>query len=202
MGMEQVTNIAIKIGELGTKVDFTFWVAIISAIAAIGSAAIAGIFAWKLDKVNKEHHKQWSYVAKTSSLIDDAIEIFSRMLFNKILIAYYNDQQAQQNLFLLQKDLLTIESKMVVYGSLELAEAIANFKNLIVQTPDKEFLLKWEELYKKGHEYLLKCRGSLGTQISESFEEFKNKLVGVPPEGVKGIVANTMGTITIEKHYQ
>jgi len=202
MDTGQITNIAIKVGELGTKASIAFWVAIISAGAAVFSALIAGFFAWKLNNANKEHEKQWAYVAKTSLLIDNAIEIFSRMLFNKILIVAYNDPQAQQNLFLLQKDMLTIESQMVVYSpSLELAEALADFKNLIVQTPNEEFLQKWNDIYQKGHKYLLQCRKCLGIQISEKFKEFKEKLVEAPPKEAAEILvkADTMGTISINK---
>ena len=58
MDSNQITNIAIRIGELGTKTSFALIVAFISAVAALASAIIAGIFAWKLNVANKQHEKQ------------------------------------------------------------------------------------------------------------------------------------------------
>jgi hypothetical protein len=193
----QITNIAIKIGELGAKASFTLYVAIISAIAAIISAVIAGIFAWKLNLANRQHDKQWAYINKVSMLVDNSIEIFSRMLFNKLLIAYNIDiQNANQNLFLLQKDILTIESQLVVYGSLEIADAVYNFKNIIVQTPNQDFLKRWSEIYRKGNELLMLCRKELGEKLSEKFEDFAKKLIEVPPSPPSNATfdAKLMGT--------
>lgn len=182
MEANQITNIAFKIGEIGARVSISFWVAIISAVASISAALLAGFFAWKLNEANKHHIKQWAYVSKVSLLIDNAIEIFSRMLYNKLLISYFNDVKASENLFLLQKDILVIESQMAVYGSLEIVESIYNFKNLIVQTPKNDFVNKWGEIYEEGRKYLLLCRKELGNKISEDFKEFTNKLTKVPPK--------------------
>lgn len=191
----QITNIAIKIGELGAKYSFTLWVAGVSAIAAIVSAAIAGIFAWKLNLANKQHEKQWAYINKVSLLIDNGIEIFTRMLFNKLLIAYNIDTPtATQNLFLLQKDTLVIESQLVVYGSLEIADAVYNFKNLITQTPNQDFLKKWGEIYQKGNELLLLCRKELGEKLSEKFTHFARTLTEIPPTVPPGVSAKLIGS--------
>lgn len=202
MDNSQFTNIAIRVGELGAKTSFTFWVAVISAFAALCSAAIAGIFAWKLNLANKQHEKQWTYITKVSLLIDNAIEIFSRMLFNKFILAYNNnDQSAYQNLFLLQKDILVVESQFVVYGPLEIAESIYNFKNFIIQTSNEEFLSKWNDIYQKGNELLLLCRKELGKNISAKFQDFARGLIELPlqiPSGVT-IESKTMGSITIRE---
>ncbi len=191
----QITNIAIKIGELSAKSSFTLNVAIISAIAAIISAAIAGIFAWKLNLANKQHEKQWAYINKISLLIDNGIEIFTRMLFNKLLIAYNIDiTTATQNLFLLQKDALVIESQLVVYGSLEIVHAIYNFKNLITQTPNQDFIKKWGEIYQKGNELLLLCRKELGEKLSEKFTDFARALTETPPTVPSEVNAKLIGS--------
>lgn len=183
----QITNIAIKIGELGARTSFALIVAFISAVTALASAIIAGIFAWKLNLANKQHEKQWAYINKVSMLVDNGIEIFTRMLFNKLLIAYNIDTQiANQNLFLLQKDILVIESQLVVYGSLEIAEAAYNFKNIIVQTPNQEFLKKWGEVYQKGNELLLLCRKELGDKLTKKFADFTEELTKIPPSVPSG----------------
>jgi len=198
MNSEQITNIAIKIGEIGAKANFSFWIAIISAVAALSSALIAGLFAYKLNLVNKQHEKQWAYVAKVSLLIDNGIEIFSRMLFNKLSIVYYKDINAYQNLFLLQKDILVVESQLVVYGTLDLADAVYSYKNLIIHTPDDKFLEEWQNIYKKGHEMLLLCRKHLGMKISEKFEDFTESLTKIPPKAPEGVLigTNAIGAVT------
>lgn len=201
MNSEQITNIAIKVGEVGEKANIAFWIAIISAIAAIGAAIIAGYFKLKLNKAEKQHEKQWAYIAKRSQLIDHAIEVFSRMMFNKLLIAHNVDTvQAANNLFLLQKDALVIESQLVVYASHELADACYEFKNLIINTPNNEFIGPWGEIYKKGSEYLSLCRKQLGGNINEKFDQFAQKLIQKPPieqaESIK-VSENTMGGINL-----
>jgi hypothetical protein len=187
----QITNIAIKIGELGAKTSAAIIIAIISAAAALISAIIAGIFAWRLNVANKQHEKQWAYINKVSLAIDNGIEIFARMLFNKLLIAYNIDTKvASQNLFLLQKDILAIESQLVVYGSLEIAEGIYNFKNIIIQTSNQDFLKKWGEIYGKGNELLLLCRKVLGERLSEKFTDFARGLTETPPTISPGMTVN------------
>jgi len=202
----QITNIAIKIGELGAKYSFTLYVAVISAIAAIISAIIAGIFAWKLNCANKQHEKQWAYVGKVSTLIDNGIDIFARLLFNKLLIAYNIDTQvANNNLFLLQKDILVIESQLIVYGSLELGNAVYDFKNIIIQTSNEEFINKWGDIYQEGHKLLLLCRKELGDKLSEKFKDFAQKLTEVLPSSPPGssfdakLISSTKSSIGIEK---
>jgi hypothetical protein len=202
----QITSIAIKIGELEIKSSISFWIAIIGALTAIFSAIIAGISAWKLNCANKQHQKQWAYVGKVSTLIDNGIDIFARLLFNKLLIAYNVDVQvANNNLFLLQKDILVIESQLIVYGSLELGDAVYSFKNIIIQTKNEEFISKWDSIYQEGHKLLLLCRTELGEKISEKFEDFAQKLVSVPPKLSEGtpfdakLISSTKSTTQIEK---
>ncbi len=199
----QITNIAIKIGELGAQTSFALRVALISAFAAIISAIIAGLSTWKLNQANKQHEKQWAYVNKVSTLIDSGIETFSRLLFNKLLIAYNIDSlNANQNLFLLQKDILVIESQLVVYGSLELADAVYDLKNKIIQTSPLDFLNRWSEIYQDSHGLLLLCRKELGEKLSEKFKDFAHKLTEIPPSLPSGITfdAKLLGGVeSIEK---
>lgn len=131
--------------------------------------------------MEKQHQKQWAYIQKRSLLIDNAIEICARMMFNKLLVVYNNDSAAAANLFVLQKEELVIESQFVVYGSLELAQTLMNFKDLIIQTPNSEFISKWKDIHHKGHEYLLLCRRTLGNNLSQKFEKFSSELKVIPP---------------------
>jgi hypothetical protein len=200
MGSEQITSIAIKVGELSQTANIAIWVAGISALAAIIAAILAGYFKWKLNELDKKHQKQWAYMAKRSQLIDAATEVFPRMLYNKLLIAHNNNPQAAHNLFELQKDVLVIESQLVVYASQELADAVFEYKNLIVNMPNEEFLKKWGEIYKKGNEYLVLCRKYLGNDVSEKFEDFAKKLIEEPvveQSATLTVSANTMGSVTI-----
>ncbi len=117
------------------------------------------------------------------------------MMFNKLLIIHHNNADAAVNFFVLQKDALVIESQLVVYGSLELADAFADFKDIIANTPNDQFLQKWTEIYNKGHECLLKCRKALGSDISENFKEFSRKLTIHPPSSALfNVVTNCVST--------
>ncbi len=202
MNTEQITNIGIKIGEAGQKADVAIWIAIISAIAAVVAAAIAGYFKFKLNEADKNHQKQWSYITKRRQLIDAATEIFPRILYNKLLMAHGPNPQAADNLFLLQKDILVIESQLVVYASQELADAVFDYKNLILGTPNDQFFKKWSDIYKKGNEYLVLCRRYLGNDISEKFESFAEKLIKEPLlDQTTAVIASTstMGSITLSE---
>ncbi len=162
--------------------QITILVAIIAAGSAIISAIIASIITYKLNLSDTQHKKQWAYVDKITSLVDNGIEIFTKMLFNKLLIAYSVDvETASNNLFLLQRDILVIESQLVVYGSLELADVVYSFKNLIVQTPNEDFLKKWGEIYQEGNRLLLLFRKELGEKLSEKFADFAKDLTQIPP---------------------
>jgi len=199
MNAEQITNIAIKIGELQQKTNTALWVAVISAGGAIVAAVIAGRLNGRLQVLQQEHQKQWAFINKRTSLIDSAVEISIRMMFNKLLLAYYPAHaEAPINLFVLSKDALSIESQMVVYGSLEIAEAFADSRESILGCPNDQFLKRWDEIYKKGQNYLLLCRKTLGTDIGEPYKEFQRKLQTPPPrEQVPTVVtANTMGGLT------
>ena len=202
MNAEQITNIAIKIGEAQQKADFALWCALIAAASAIVAAFVAGYFKLQLNRAQKEHDKQWAFIAKRSDIIDRAIEVGLRMMFNKLLLAQYNYAEAPTNLFLLNKDGLAIESQMVVYGSLEVAAAFAEFRETIMACPPEKVLERWDEMYKKGQDVLYLCRQNLGIDVTESFKDFKKKLQTPPPkQEVPPIVSTTtMGTISIQKH--
>ncbi len=114
------------------------------------------------------------------------------MLFNKLILAYKKeDNKASENLFLLQKDALVIESQLVVYASPELVDAFYDFKNFIIQIPKEDFLKKWSDVYQKGHKYLLLCRQDLATGITESFKSFEEKLTKEPPTTPEEVTVET-----------
>lgn len=197
MNAEQITNIAIKIGELGKTANFSLGIALLSGLVSLFCAFIAGYFKWKLNKINEEYQKQWAYISKKSLLIDNGIEVMAKMLFNKLILSYYSsDIQAQQNLFLLQKDALVIRSQLVVYSSLQIVESLLDFENLIVQTPNEKFREKWQEIYNKGNELLLLCRQHLGIAISEKFKEFAKKLIEIPGQPPPKEIAERLSSIS------
>lgn len=197
--VDQVTNIAIKIGEAQQKADFAIWVAVIAAVGAVAAALVAGYFKLQFNKAQKEHDKQWAYVAKKSSLIDSAIEVGIRMMYNKLILAHYpTNAEAALNLFVLSKDGLVVESQMVVYGSQEMATAFSDFREAILSCPSEQFLSKWSEIYKKGQECLSLCRQSLGVAVTESFKQFQSGLQQPPSKEQTPVsAATTMGSITL-----
>lgn len=203
MNAEQITNIAIKIGEISQKADFTLLAAVIAAIGAVFASAITGYVAWRSSRTEKEHQKQWAYLGKKSTLIDSAIDVAVKMMFNKLALVYYGYGQARDNLFILHKEALVIESQFIVYGSPDLANAFADFRERVISCPNEQFVGKWDALYKKGQEYLELCRISLGVNVTERYEKFAARL-GRPPareeaQTAKIVEANTMGGVSLLK---
>lgn len=198
---QQITEIALQIQNIGSKTDFTLVVAAIGAVAAILSAIIAAIFAFKLNQSNIEHQKQWAYVNKRSLLIDNGVDTIIKMLFTKLLLCDHpNTPAARDNYFALQKDALLIESQLVVYGAQEIADALFDIKRDIIQCPDNEIRLRWEAIYNKGTSYLNICRKYLGDDLGKDFKDFKRKLTETPPPiGTvpMGVTANTAGGVTL-----
>ncbi|NCB47522.1 hypothetical protein EOM81_10965 [bacterium] len=185
---QQIMNIAIKVGELQQQSSSAFhqsWVAITVAglgfLGTVIAACITAALSRRLHQQQKEHEKQWAFINKRSLLIDQAIDVCAKILYNRPLVIYRNDQAAAANLYVLQKDALVIESQLVVYFKVELAQDFFDFKNLILNTPNDQFLNKWGEIYNKGHEYLLKLRNELGSDVSEKFDDFAKKLASIPP---------------------
>ena len=200
MNTEQITNIAIKIGEISQKADFTLLAAVIAAVGAVCASAITGYVAWKASGAEKEHQKQWAYLGKKSTLVDSAIDVAVKLMFNKLALAYYNYNQAYDNLFILHKEALVIESQFIVYGSPDLAEAFADFRERVVSCPNEQFIGKWGELYKKGQEYLELCRVSLGVNVTEPYKKFAERLAQPPAredaQTAQIVAANTMGGVS------
>ena len=152
-------------------------------------------------ELEKQNIKQSVYIQKTHILIESAIEVLVRMMFNKLLLSYYpKDNQSRTNLFLLQKNAMVIEANLVIYAPPEITDAISDFKAYILSVPEAEFQHKWGEIYNKGSSYLMKCRAVLGIAIDEKFQDFVGKLK-TPPEQVDGVVAstNSLGEITFSK---
>lgn len=202
MNADQITNIAIKIQQLGDKANVTLLVAGIGAVAAIVAAVIAGIFAHKSNQANIEHQKQWAYVSKRSQLIDNAIDTIIKMMFNKLLICDHDSQPAKDNFFALQKDALLIESQLVVYGAQQIADALNDIKTDIIQCPDKEIRNRWTAIYNKGTGYLNECREFMGKDIGKGFKEFESELtVTPPPVGTvpMNVTENTAGGVLVSK---
>jgi hypothetical protein len=200
MNTEQITNIAIKIGEISQKADFTLLAAVIAAAGAVIAAVVTGYVAWKANKAEKEHQKQWAYLGKKSALIDSAIDVAVKMMFNKLALVYYRYPQAYDNLFILQKEGLVIESQLVVYGSADVAAAFSDFTEQVISCPNEQFVGKWGELYKKGQEYLELCRVSLGVNVTEPYKKFAERLAQPPAredaQTAQIVAANTMGGVS------
>ena len=174
---QQIINIAIKIGAIEQKANFAFWGAFISAIGAIIAAGVAGYFKWQLSQAQKQHEKQWAFVGKKTLLFDAAIETLVRMLWNKLLIT--NNmyvELANNNLFLLQKDCMVIESQLFLYGNQALAEAVAAFKEKIIITNLAAPGNQWEEIMEEGRRQLFLLKQDLGTSVTEGYEKFKTKM--------------------------
>lgn len=200
MDTEQITNIAIKIGEISQKTDSTYLAAVVAAVGAVLASVITGYVAWRASRKEKEHQKQWAYLGKKSALIDSAIDVAVKMMFNKLALVYYNYQQAYDNLFILHKEALVIESQFIVYGSPDLADAFADFREQVISCPNEQFVGKWDELYKKGQGYLELCRVSLGVNVTEPYQKFADRL-GQPParqdaQTAQIVAANTMGGVS------
>jgi hypothetical protein len=172
-----ITNIAIKVGELGTKTSVAILVACVGAVATIISTLIAWNFKKRLDISQKQYSQQWAFIAKKTLLFDTAIETCSRMLWNKLLLS--SDQfsnLAKNNLFLLQKDCLVIEAQLLLYGNQELAKALGNIRNKIIMTEDDKFAEKWSEIIESCLKEIYVLKNDLYGAITEQYKAFTEKL--------------------------
>ncbi len=177
----QMTNIAIKVGEIGIQASVAIVVAVLGAIASLICAIISGMLKIKLDKTQQQYQKQWAFIGKKTVLFDAAIEVCARMIWNKLLMA---DNVlvvvARNNLFLLQKECLVLETQLFLYGDKEIAGALADFKNKIISIPDSEFRKRWSEIIEEGRKQLGVLKNNLGISVAEDYKSFTDKLI--PPE--------------------
>lgn len=218
----QILNIGIQLGQANQKADTAIIVAVVSGLFAIVAAFVAGYFRWKisemaqvhekklneinqshekrLSEMDKEHEKQWAFVNRKVILIDRAIEVCWKIIFNKLAIADLKWTAAHENIFLLQKDAWIIESEMAVYASQELVDAFAEYKNYISNISPETIRANWNEIIDKGRNCLMLCRKHLGKDVSEKYEEFAKNLITSPPleEEVKAITVNvnSLGALT------
>jgi len=183
------------------NIEIAIITTIIGAGATVFSALIAGIVTWIISVQKIRHQKQWAYISKRSWLIDNAIEIVTRMMFNKLLITDHDDSVAHQNLFILQKEALVVESQMVVYADPEIVEAFSEIKELILSTNIQGFRKKWNEINQKGRDCLMVCRKHLGRDISDKFKDFEKRLTSELPAREESLVitasTNSMGSISL-----
>lgn len=181
MNNVDITNIAIKIGELSAKTSFAIIVAIIGAIASIICAILAGCFKITLDKANQRYQQQWAFIGKKTLLFDAAIEICSRMLWNKLLLAANKlPSLAQDNLFLLDKDCLVVETQLLLYGNQNLADALRAFREKIINTPENKVREEWTNIIDEGRKQICELKKDLYGSLTERYETFASKLK--PPD--------------------
>jgi hypothetical protein len=199
----ELTNIAIRVGELSQKTSIAITIAIIGGFAAVISAIIAGIFAKRLNDANKQHEKQWAFIGKKTTLFNSAIEIIARMLWNKVLLGdKILVQEAASNLFLLTKDCLVIEAQLLLYGNEKLSSAIGNIKQSIMSTPNETIREKWNEIITGAIKQIYVLKEDLGASVTEKFTAFSEKLI--PPD-TNGDIASivdqigSQGTIILSK---
>lgn len=215
MELEQSSSIVIQIQNLQQQTNAvlqqtnaTHTIALIGAGAAILSAFIAGFFViWQIcHRIN--HEKQWLFFQKNVTVLETATDLCWRMIYNKFILASYpQDQAAATRLFEVHKDVNYYESLMVLYGDLDLANKLAEMKDLIINTPNNSFLIEWPNLYKKGQEYLLAARKFIGSSLNENLDAYKKKLEAMPAssspsvQNLQTVQSDTMGTIAIRRNF-
>ena len=220
----QSTNIGILIGQATQKADTAIIAAVVAGIAAIAAAiftaVITGRFNSRISELNrqheqrihdinqvhekrlsemdKEHQKQWAFIGRRVELIDQAIEVCWRIIFNKLAIVDLSWKPAYENLFALQKEAWVIESKMVVYSSEEVVDAFSDYRSFITALSPNEVRPKWKDIFERGQKCLHLCRQHLGQEVSEKFEDFTNKFNPPSKEEVKAITVNinSLGTLS------
>jgi hypothetical protein len=177
MNQEQITNVIFQIKQLQDQTNSVYWVAFIGMIASFLAAVVTGIFGLRQNIYRQKHEKQWQIFNKNLSIIETAVDACWRMIFNKFqLCSNPNDQIAQMNLFVLQKDVLYFESLLMIYGELKLAENLAKMREAIISISNAEFRKKWPEIYAQGRSYLIEFRKYIWSGITQDFNEFEGKL--------------------------
>lgn len=173
-----VTIVTIKAIVQNPKL--TIAVACISALAVLVSKFID----WFINSTKIKHEKQSFYFQKTCLLIENGVELFLRVMFNKLLISYKAAplETWKSNIFLLHKDILSIESLLVIYAPQEIIEAFVEFRFYIFNLKDELAADKWSEFFQKGSECLEKIRKKLGKALDTSFEDFLKGLKSVAPK--------------------
>ena len=214
MDQELASNIVIQIQNLQQQTNATlqqanatYTVAVIAAVAAVVTAFIAGGFViWQVC-YRIDHEKQWFFFQKNVMVLETAIDLCWRMIYNKFILASFpQDQAAAARLFEVHKDVNYYESLMVLYGDHDLAEKLAEIKDMIINTSHDRFIVEWPKLYKKGQEYLYAARKFIGSGLSEKLDEYKKKLETMPAaaspsvQNPQTIQADTMGTIAIRRN--
>ena len=193
--------IDVTIQNMGTPSKILIFTAFLATASTIIAALITGVVTWISNSQKLKHEKQWAYICKRSSIIENAIDVILKMMFTKLLIADHDSKDAKGNFFTLQKDALFIESQLVLFASLEIAEKFYNFKNKIILIPPQDMRARWEELYKEGGDLIRNCRQYLGNNMNQKFEKFtKELIVDKPPqtEEILGSLASTtLGSSTI-----
>jgi len=179
--MNNFINITIvTIKEIIQDPKLSIAVVCISALAVLVSKFID----WFINSIRIRHEKQSFYFQKTCLLIDNGVELFLRVMFNKLLISYKLNplETWRNNIFILHKDILSIESLLVIYAPQEIIEAFAEFRSYIFGLKDELAAEKWSEFYKKGSECLEKIRKKLGKALDANFKDFLNQLKSVTPQ--------------------
>jgi len=154
-------------------------VACISALAVLLSKFID----WFINSTKINHEKQSFYFQRSCFLIDTGIELFLRVMFNKLLISYKIEPLAtwKNNIFLLHKDILTVESSLVIYAPQEIIEAFADFRSYLFNLNDESAANEWSNFLNKGSECLGKIRKKLGKALDVSFKDFLKELKSTDP---------------------
>lgn len=181
MDQQQITNIAVMVGNAEAKANFAIWVAIISGIFGIVSAVIAGIFKVRLENFQKQHDKQWAFVGKKTEIFNKAIDVYMRMLWNKLLVSRGNFvHESRMNIFLLQKDSYCLQGEMFVYGGIELARAMSDLEDKIMAIPENTPITSdvWTSVTIECRKTLVSFRNDLGCSVIEKFDNFQKKLQG------------------------
>jgi hypothetical protein len=190
--MINIINISITtIKEIIQDPKLTIAVAFISGLFVLLSKFID----WLISSVRLNREKQSYYFNKTCILVENGVEVFLRIIFNKLLIAYKITpvETWKNNIFLLHKDILNIESLLVIYAPQEIIEPFADFRAFILSLKDELAAEKWNEIYSKGSNYLGKIRKSLGITLGKNFKDFMEDLKsGAPKEEIKNLDVNVL----------
>ena len=206
---QQITLIQNDIHTAQTRATITLGVAllgligtivasIISARASRRTAQIAGEIQKAISVDRTKHEKQWEYFKTQMALVNAAVDVMWRLIFNKLVLCDHGTNVASKNnLFLLEKDAFTIESLLLIYAPESFAAAVAEMRGLILSIPDKDFRKRWDEMYGRGREITLKVRKEMGEGLEKPFEGFVSELKG-PPPSAEASAAQSMGTLEIK----
>ena len=83
---------------------------------------------------------------------------------------------ANDNLFLLYKDSVVVETQLLLYGNQNLANAFVAAREKIIGTPNDKIIAEWTNIVEECRKQIYELKHDLYGAITEEYKTFAEKL--------------------------